>query len=32
MAVLWFMFLAIKWLVDFLIGFYRGYTSNNPTP
>lgn len=31
MAVVWFVFLAIKWLVDFLIGFYRGYTSNNPT-
>jgi len=31
MAVVWFIVLAIKWLVDFLIGFYRGYTSNNPT-
>ncbi|WP_257984541.1 hypothetical protein [Psychroflexus sp. MES1-P1E] len=31
MAVVWFIILAIKWLLDFLIGFYRGYTSNNPT-
>jgi cell shape-determining protein MreC len=27
-SVTWFIFLAIKWFVDFLIGFYKGSTSN----
>jgi len=27
-AALWLVFLTIKWAVDFLIGFYKGYKSN----
>jgi hypothetical protein len=23
--ILWFLFLSLKWIVDFLIGFYKGY-------
>ena len=30
-AVVWFIVLAIKWLVDFLIGFYRGYSFDSST-
>jgi hypothetical protein len=26
-ATLWILFLSIKWLVDFVIGFYKGYRS-----
>jgi hypothetical protein len=27
-TILWFVFLTLKWLVDFFIGFYRGYKEN----
>jgi hypothetical protein len=26
-STLWILFLSIKWLVDFVIGFYKGYRS-----
>jgi hypothetical protein len=28
-AALWLVFLTIKWVVDFVIGFYRGYRSGS---
>jgi hypothetical protein len=24
-SILWFAFLAVKWVVDFIVGFYKGY-------
>jgi hypothetical protein len=27
-TILWFVFLSLKWVVDFLIGFYKGYKDN----
>ena len=26
-TILWFIFLSLKWIVDFLIGFYKGYNT-----